>query len=108
MCVEEVLLEGEWEEPVNAADSFWQVEDGAYLLLSVEKGRENWWGAVLKGEQRIDTTKVCSCCVLSSSLCLLQEGFCCTPSYTTASWACSGTAGATTAPGTEARAVGLW
>ncbi|CBZ56082.1 putative nuclear movement domain-containing protein [Neospora caninum Liverpool] len=54
----DVLLEGEWEEPVNAAESLWQVEDGPYLLLSIEKARENWWASVLKGEKKIDTTKI--------------------------------------------------
>ncbi|PHJ15249.1 hypothetical protein CSUI_010940 [Cystoisospora suis] len=54
----EVLFQGEWHEAVNAAESFWQVEDGAFVLLSIEKGRENWWSAVLKGEQKIDTTKI--------------------------------------------------
>ncbi|PFH38114.1 NudC family protein [Besnoitia besnoiti] len=53
----EVLLDGEWEEPVNALESLWQVEDGPYLLLSIEKARENWWASVLKGEEKIDTTK---------------------------------------------------
>ncbi|KYF49919.1 NudC family protein [Toxoplasma gondii ARI] len=54
----DVLLEGEWEDHVNAAESLWQVEDGPYLLLSIEKARENWWASVLKGEKKIDTTKI--------------------------------------------------
>ncbi|XP_055388950.1 nudC domain-containing protein 3-like [Condylostylus longicornis] len=53
-----VLLEGEFYEPIQLDGSMWVVEDQSRLIVTLEKGRENWWGSILKGEKEIDLTKV--------------------------------------------------
>jgi hypothetical protein len=51
------LIEGEWYERIKVDDSTWSVDDDS-LVLNLEKGSENIWKTVLKGDQEIDATKV--------------------------------------------------
>lgn len=53
-----VLIEGEFYDWVKAEDSTWSIEEGERLLLNLEKGQENIWKTVLKGDPEIDATKV--------------------------------------------------
>jgi len=51
------LIEGDWYERIKADDSTWSVDEDS-LVLNIEKGNENIWKTVLKGDQEIDATKV--------------------------------------------------
>jgi len=51
------LIEGDWYERIKVDDSTWSVDDDS-LVLNLEKGSENIWKTVLKGDQEIDATKV--------------------------------------------------
>lgn len=58
------LLEGEFEDPINAADSMWTLNQGKskvdvpQIVITLEKTRETWWKSVIIGHPEIDTTKV--------------------------------------------------
>jgi len=52
-----IIIEGEWFDKVKAEDSTWSL-DGASIIFSLEKGQENIWKSVLKGDEEIDATKV--------------------------------------------------
>jgi hypothetical protein len=36
----------------------WSIEDNKNLIINLEKGSENIWKTVIKGDQEIDATKV--------------------------------------------------
>lgn len=52
-----VILEGEWYDKIKADESSWNI-DGPSVVFNLEKGRENIWKTVLKGDEEIDTKKV--------------------------------------------------
>lgn len=54
----EPLLKGELCEGIITEDSFWNIEDGAYVNLNLEKAKEVIWKCVLLGDEEIDTKKV--------------------------------------------------
>lgn len=51
-------MEGEFYDKIKVEDSIWSIEDEEKLLLTLEKGSENIWKTVIKGDTEIDTTKV--------------------------------------------------
>lgn len=53
------LIDGELHKPVLVDDSFWTLEDGKDVVVSLQKenGME-WWKCALVGDPEIDTTKV--------------------------------------------------
>jgi hypothetical protein len=53
-----VIIEGEFYDSVKGEDSTWSIEEGERFLLNLEKGQENIWKTVLKGDPEIDATKV--------------------------------------------------
>ncbi|KAL8273927.1 hypothetical protein Esti_002250 [Eimeria stiedai] len=53
-----VILEGKWCHPIQASESYWVLEQKAFVLLVLEKKRELWWDCLLQGDPAIDTTKV--------------------------------------------------
>jgi hypothetical protein len=58
-----LILEGEFEEPVRAKESMWTISQGLpgeapQVVLNLEKSREGWWKHVLHGHPEIDTSKV--------------------------------------------------
>lgn len=58
-----VYLEGEWFEKIDAEESFWTMEttaDSKNLVMSITKNpnQDKWWDTVLKGDRKIDTSKV--------------------------------------------------
>lgn len=52
------LLDGELYDKIKADESFWTMEDECLLVLTLEKGQENIWKTIIKGDQEIDATKV--------------------------------------------------
>ncbi|KAJ8261121.1 hypothetical protein COCON_G00168440 [Conger conger] len=55
---ERVLIEGELTHKINTENSLWSLEPGNCVLLSLSKGMEVWWSAVLKGETEIDVNQI--------------------------------------------------
>ncbi|KAL8450343.1 hypothetical protein Emag_003189 [Eimeria magna] len=53
-----VILEGKWCHPIQASDSYWVLEQKAFVLLVLEKKRELWWDCLVQGDPIIDTQKV--------------------------------------------------
>ena len=53
-----VLIEGEFYDKIKVEDSTWTIEEGEKLILNLEKGCENIWKTVIKGDAEIDATKV--------------------------------------------------
>ncbi|KAL8432079.1 hypothetical protein ACSSS7_004882 [Eimeria intestinalis] len=53
-----VILEGKWCHPIQASESYWVLEQKAFVLLVLEKKRELWWDCLIQGDPIIDTTKV--------------------------------------------------
>lgn len=53
-----VLIDGEFYEQIQLQESIWGIEDQSRLVITLEKGRENWWGNIMKGQKEIDLTKV--------------------------------------------------
>ncbi len=51
-------MEGEFYDKIKVEDSIWSIEDEEKLMLTLEKGSENIWKTVIKGDTEIDTTKV--------------------------------------------------
>ena len=51
-------MEGEFYDKIKVEDSIWSIEDEEKLILTLEKGSENIWKTVIKGDTEIDTTKV--------------------------------------------------
>lgn len=51
-------MEGEFFLGVKADESYWTIEDGSKLILTLEKAQENIWKTVLIGDKEIDTSKV--------------------------------------------------
>ena len=51
------IIEGEWYERIKVDDSTWSVDENS-VIFTLEKGNENIWKSVLKGDQEIDATKV--------------------------------------------------
>ena len=53
------VLEGDLYAGVKVEDSIWSVEDGSDLILHLQKlNKMEWWRAVVKGAEEIDTQKV--------------------------------------------------
>ncbi|NXD16560.1 NUDC3 protein, partial [Nothocercus nigrocapillus] len=53
-----VLMEGKLTHKINTESSLWSLEPGKCVLISLSKGDEYWWNAVLEGEERIDIDKI--------------------------------------------------
>ncbi|XP_025899222.1 nudC domain-containing protein 3 [Nothoprocta perdicaria] len=53
-----VLMEGKLTHKINTESSLWSLEPGKCVLISLSKGDEYWWSAVLEGEERIDIDKI--------------------------------------------------
>ena len=58
-----VYLEGEWFEKIDSEESFWTLETGSTcknLVMNITKlpNQDKWWDTVIKGDQKIDTSKV--------------------------------------------------
>jgi hypothetical protein len=58
-----VFFEGEWPEKIDSEESFWTLETtstGKHLVMNITKmpNQDKWWETILKGEQKIDTSKV--------------------------------------------------
>eukprot|EP00743_Colponemidia_sp_Colp-15_P007770 GILK01008413.1.p1 GENE.GILK01008413.1~~GILK01008413.1.p1 ORF type:complete len:335 (-),score=55.48 GILK01008413.1:254-1198(-) len=53
-----LLIDGELDDKIRVEDCFWNLEDGRFLHVNMEKQRETWWKSVIKGDAEIDTTKV--------------------------------------------------
>ncbi|KAL8451515.1 hypothetical protein Emed_001964 [Eimeria media] len=53
-----VILKGKWCHPIQASESYWVLEQKAFVLLVLEKKRELWWDCLIQGDPVIDTTKV--------------------------------------------------
>ncbi len=54
---DKVLIEGEFYDRIKPEDSTWSIDEDS-LVLVLEKGNENIWKTVLKGDAEIDATKV--------------------------------------------------
>lgn len=54
---DQVLIEGEFYDRIKPEDSTWSIDEDS-LILVLEKGNENIWKTVLKGDAEIDATKV--------------------------------------------------
>ena len=55
---EEKLVEGDLFEKIKVEDSFWNLEDNKYLVLTLEKQSEVIWKTIITGDQEIDPKKV--------------------------------------------------
>lgn len=55
---DQVVLDGQFCRPINVSESMWSIEDGARVLISIEKVEEYWWDCVLKGDATIDTQEI--------------------------------------------------
>jgi hypothetical protein len=58
-----VYLEGEWAEKIDSEESFWTLEttkNGKDLSMNITKmpNQDKWWDNIIKGHQKIDTSKV--------------------------------------------------
>ncbi|NXK00806.1 NUDC3 protein, partial [Corythaixoides concolor] len=53
-----VLMEGKLTHKINTESSLWSLEPGKCVLISLNKGDEYWWNAILEGEERIDIDKI--------------------------------------------------
>lgn len=51
-------MEGELYDKIKVEDSIWSIEDEEKLIITLEKGCENIWKTVIKGDTEIDATKV--------------------------------------------------
>ncbi len=51
-------MQGELYDKIKVDDSIWSIEDEEKLILTLEKGSENIWKTILKGDAEIDATKV--------------------------------------------------
>ncbi|CDJ38961.1 nuclear movement domain-containing protein, putative [Eimeria tenella] len=52
------VFEGKFSHPIQSSESFWVLEQKAFLLLTLDKKKELWWESVIEGDPKIDTTKV--------------------------------------------------
>lgn len=54
-----LLVEGRLYKPIKMDDSMWTIEDKRTIVVTLQKENAmEWWGALLEGEQEIDTRKV--------------------------------------------------
>ena len=53
-----VLIDGKLQWSVKCEDSFWLLEGGKHIIVSMDKTEERFWTAVLEGDAEIDKTKV--------------------------------------------------
>ncbi|NWS63989.1 NUDC3 protein, partial [Chunga burmeisteri] len=53
-----VLMEGKLIHKINTESSLWSLEPGKCVLISLNKGDEYWWNAILEGEEQIDIDKI--------------------------------------------------
>lgn len=54
----ESIVEGELYDKVKPEESVWDIEDNEKLIITLEKGQENIWKTIIKGDKEIDATKV--------------------------------------------------
>ncbi|KJE93002.1 nuclear movement family protein [Capsaspora owczarzaki ATCC 30864] len=53
------MVEGELFNDIKKEDSFWNIEDGKMVVISLQKiNTMEWWPCVIKGHQEIDLKKV--------------------------------------------------
>ncbi|NXG80798.1 NUDC3 protein, partial [Baryphthengus martii] len=53
-----VLMEGKLTHKINTESSFWSLEPGKCVLITLNKGYEYWWNAILEGEEQINIDKI--------------------------------------------------
>ncbi|XP_064328818.1 nudC domain-containing protein 3 [Phalacrocorax carbo] len=53
-----ILMEGKLTHKINTESSLWSLEPGKCILISLNKGDEYWWNAILEGEEQIDIDKI--------------------------------------------------
>lgn len=53
-----VLCDGEMYEKVKAEESYWSLEDGKYINLTMEKAYEAIWKCLIMGHDEIDPKTV--------------------------------------------------
>ncbi|NXT76894.1 NUDC3 protein, partial [Zapornia atra] len=53
-----VLMEGKLTHKINTESSLWSLEPGTCISISLNKGDEYWWNAILEGEEQIDIDKI--------------------------------------------------
>lgn len=53
-----VLLDGDFFDSIKVDESSWNIEDGTKLILALEKGDENVWKTIMKGDEEIDPKTV--------------------------------------------------
>lgn len=52
----EPIIDKDFSKPVKSDDSYWQLEDGKTVVLSLTKKNEmEWWTSAFVGEHEIDT-----------------------------------------------------
>jgi hypothetical protein len=54
----EELINGELFERIHAEDSFWSIEDGERLILTLTKAQEVIWKTIILGDKEIDPKQV--------------------------------------------------
>ena len=56
----EEYLSGELEDAIKVDESMWTIssDSGSQVIITLDKGRPNWWKHILIGDPEIDTTKV--------------------------------------------------
>ncbi|XP_063304615.1 nudC domain-containing protein 3 [Pelobates fuscus] len=55
---ERVVMNGNFTHKINAETSFWSLEPGKCIVISLSKIGEYWWNAILEGEETIDIDKI--------------------------------------------------
>ncbi|CAH2274946.1 Hypothetical predicted protein [Pelobates cultripes] len=55
---EHVVMNGNFTHKINAETSFWSLEPGKCIVISLSKIGEYWWNAILEGEETIDIDKI--------------------------------------------------
>merc|ERR1712154_455626 len=53
------IINAPFTKPVIVDDSFWTVEDGNRLVISLQKSNQmEWWDSVCEGHKKIDVKKI--------------------------------------------------
>jgi len=60
------IIDADWQERIKADDSIWTLEDSSkkdgtrviHLALFKTPNQNHWWDCVVKGDPKIDTTKI--------------------------------------------------
>lgn len=52
------FISGTLHDKVKSDDSYWSIEDGCKVVITLDKARDNIWKCVVEGDPEIDTKKV--------------------------------------------------